>query len=201
MSSFILPTGAYGEPLPLEWDEPIPIVPLPQITPPVDDRPFLVASPVETEADAIVMGRIRSAQAAHFSNDRAPFDDARQVAWWHEHRRRLVALLYRDQAGAVVGYGCLRQEDDGRWWSSVAVAPGHEGKGHGKRITHHLVTSVPVDVWASARNDRPKALALHDPLDWDTLGGDNDLTWFRTKPKIAYTGAIGYWLWYPKGAE
>lgn len=157
---------------------------LPRVPTPPDTRPALTAHPVLADADVLTMGRIRSAQAEHFSNDRAAFDDARQLAWWRANQARVIAMLYADAAGADVGYGCLRQDEDGRWWSSVAVAPGHEGRGHGRTITAHLILSVPFDVWASARTDRPKAQALHNPLLWEVVGADNDLIWYRTRPKV-----------------
>jgi hypothetical protein len=46
-----------------------------------------------------------------------------------------VASLYQDAALFVVGYGLLRQTEDGRWWSSVAVLPSYTGRGYGGAIT------------------------------------------------------------------
>lgn len=164
-------------------DEPQPVT-LPPLATPEEERPHLTARPVVAVADILAMGRIRNAQRAAFSHDQTPIDDARQLAWWREHHLRLRAWLYTDCAGATVGYTCLRQEEDGRWWSSVAVMPGHEGHGYGKAITTHCVLAVEHPVWGAARNDQPGALKLHDDLIWDTIGADESLTYFRSKPKI-----------------
>lgn len=158
--------------------------PLPPLPTPPDDRPHLTARPVLADADALTMGAIRDRQRAGFSHDTSPITSERQLAWWRTNRERLHAYLYTDSAGAVVGYGCLRQGEDGRWWSSVAVESGYTGLGYGKAITSHLVLSVGHDVWASARNDNPAAQRLHDPLLWETLGADNDLTFYRTRPRV-----------------
>lgn len=158
--------------------------PLPPLPTPPDDRPHLTARRVLTDADALAMGAIRDRQRGGFSHDTSPIDAARQLAWWRTNRNRLLAYLYTDGAGAVVGYGCLRQEDDGRWYSSVAVDADHAGHGYGKAITAHLILAVGHEVWASARNDNPAAQKLHDPLLWVALGADNDLTYYRTRPKI-----------------
>lgn len=160
------------------------IGPLPPLPTPPDDRPHLTARLVLTDDDALTMGRIRDRQRAGFSHDTSPITPERQLAWWHTNRNRLHAYLYVDGAGATVGYGCLRQGEDGRWWSSVAVEAGYTGLGHGKAITSHLVLAVGHDVWASARNDNPAAQRLHDPLLWGPLGADNELTFYRTRPKV-----------------
>ncbi len=157
---------------------------LPSVPTPEDDRPYLRARAICFEQDALIMGRIRSAQAAGFSHDHNPISDDQQRAWWRKHFARLSGWLYEDGDRNVVGYGLLRQEDDGRWYSSVAVDPAHTGHGYGRTITTHLVTFFPFEVWASARNDNPAAQRLHDDLIWDVLGADNDLTFYRTKPKV-----------------
>jgi ribosomal protein S18 acetylase RimI-like enzyme len=167
------------------------IVALPRLATPEDARPYLTARPALCMADVLIMGRIRSRQAAGFSTDRAPFDDERQIAWFRVNHDRLLPWLYDDQSGATVGYGCLRQESDGRWYSSVAVLPEHGGHGYGKAITLHLIHTVPHEVWASARADNPAARKLHDPLYWDTIGTDGELIFYRTKPKIRTGGAHG----------
>lgn len=158
--------------------------PLPPLPTPPDDRPHLTARLVLSDADALAMGAIRDRQRGGFSHDTSPIDAPRQLDWWRTNRDRVLAYLYSDAAGAVVGYGCLRQGDDGRWYSSVAVDHGHERLGYGKAITTHLVLSVGHEVWATARDDNPAAQALHDRLIWDTLGWHEGLWLYRTKPKI-----------------
>jgi hypothetical protein len=185
MSAFHLPAGAYGEPLPLEWDEP---VSLPRLPTPPDPRAHLSARPVGTDADALAMGRIRSERAAGFSHNTRPIADADQLAWWRRNRERLDAWLFEDDAGRIVGYGALRQEADGRWFSSVAVAKGHSGHSYGLRITTWLVSRWPHEVWASARDDNPGAMALHDDLIWEQYGWHEGLYLYRTRPKVRVSG-------------
>lgn len=157
---------------------------LPRLATPEDTRPHLTARVVITRDDVLSMGKIRSIQAKGFSHDRTPIDDERQMAWWRWNHQRLEAWLYDDQDGNTVAYGCLRQEADGRWYSSVAVLPQFGGKGYGKAVTHHLIHAVEHDVWASARVDNPAAQKLHDDLYWDVLGTDGELVFYRTKAKI-----------------
>jgi GNAT superfamily N-acetyltransferase len=180
-TAFVLPTGAYGEPLPLDWQEP---PALPRLPTPPDPRPYLAARPVLTEADALAMGRVRDRQRAGFSADTTRIDDNRQVAWWRRNRERVAAWLFEDVAGALVGYGALLQQDDGRWVSSVAVLPGFEGRGHGKAITTWTVLAVEHAVYARARLDNPPARKLHDDLIWELVTADNDNEYYVTRPKV-----------------
>lgn len=181
MSAFVLPTGDYGEPLPLDWQVP---PALPRLPTPPDHRPALVARPVLTDADALALGRIRDRQRAGFSADTTPIDDARQLAWWRRQRERVEAWLFADTDGNTVGYGALLQQDDGRWVSSVAVLPGFEGRGYGKAITTWTVLSVEHAVYARARLDNPPARKLHDDLIWQLVTADNDNEYYVTRPKI-----------------
>lgn len=158
--------------------------PLPPLPTPPDDRPRLTAHPVLTDRDALHMGLIRNRQRAGFSHDNNPISPDRQLDWWRTNRHRLRAYLYRDGDGAVVGYGCLRQESDGRWYSSCAVDAGYERLGHGKAILTHLVLAVDHDVWATARDDNEAAQKIHDPLLWETLGWHEGLWLYRTRPRV-----------------
>lgn len=158
--------------------------PLPPLPTPADTRPYLTACPVCTEADALVMGRIRHVQRAGFSADQSEIDEARQRAWYAEMRHRLHAYLYRDGDGSAVGFGALIQQESGIWVSSVAVLPEHGGRGYGRAITHHLVTSVRHEVYARALLSNPAACALHNPLDWEVTGEDDTCRYFRTRPKV-----------------
>lgn len=177
------------------------IVPLPALPTPADERPHLVAHPVCTVGDALAMGFIRDARRDGFSRDTTPIDGERQIRWWHEQRERVRAFLYRDGAGALIGYGALLQRPDGRWVSSCAVLGQFEGRGWGRAILHHLVNSVEHEVYAQARNDNEAAVALHNPGDWQCLGADNDNTYFRTWPRVRpaapslapddYAGSLG----------
>lgn len=183
INAFVLPTGAYGEPLPLE---------------PLEHLAFadlfladvgLAAREVTDAEDVEWLRAIRNTCRAGFSNDRAVITAPQQAAWWAAMQGRVVARLYQDRQQFVVGYGLLRFGPTGGeaagWISSVAVLPGHGGRGYGGAITRHVIRQCPQGrVWASARNDNPAALRLHCAADWDTLGCDNDLTYFRTKPWV-----------------
>lgn len=176
MSSFTLPAGAYGEPLPLEWDEPCPLALA------VLDRAGLTPVPVERPDQVELLRWIRNTCRAGFSADRNVITPAQQVRWWAEMRGKVVAYLYAVADGRVAGYGLLRATDDGRWWSSVAVLPAFGGAGRGGAITRHIIRQSPVGVvWASARNDNQAALKLHCAADWEVIGCDQDLTYFRSR--------------------
>ena len=178
------------------------VAPLPALPTPADDRPHLVARPVLTARDALHMGLIRNRRRHGFSHDTSPISPERQLAWWHANRDRLIAYLYAEgDTGRVVGYGCLRQEPDGRWYSSCAVDEGFGGRGYGRTLLTHLALSVPFDIWATARDDNPAAQRLHDPLIWDTIGYHEGLWLYRTRPKVRlaapslasdeYAGSLG----------
>lgn len=158
---------------------------LPRVPTPPDTRPpRLVARQVLTLADVRLLGQIRDERREGFSHDRTPIGAARQLAWWAEHRELLDAWLFADKDGETVGFGVLRQEADGRWYSSVAVRKAHSGHGYGLTITSWLVLQWPHEVWASARDDNPGAMALHDDLVWEQYGWHEGLYLYRTRPKV-----------------
>ena len=169
----IAPDGAVLEAVP----------PLSPLATPTDTRPTLVATPVCTEAQALVMGRIRSIQTAGFSADTEPIDDAKQLAWWRSNRLRVNAYLY-SFGGVLVGYSALIQRGDGTWVSSCAVLPGHEGRKFGGRILSHLVQSVDHEVYARARVDNAAACALHNDREWEMTGESDGCRHYRTRPKV-----------------
>lgn len=176
MNAFILPTGDYGEPLPLDWQEPRPLALA------VLDRVGLTPVVVERADHVELLRYVRNTCRAGFSHDQNVITPAQQARWWAEMAGKVIAHLYANDDGMIVGYGLLRQSDDGRWWSSVAVLPTFAGKGYGGAITRHIVRQSPTGVvWASARNNNPQALRLHRAEDWEAIGCDSDLTYFRTR--------------------
>jgi hypothetical protein len=177
-AAMTIPTGVYGEPLPQEWD-----------TSPgqaIIDAAGLTARPVLDDDDVEWLRAIRNTCRGGFSNDTSVITAPQQAAWWAANRATLVACLYADGKGSIVGYGLLRQTDDGRWWSSVAVLPQHGGRGYGGAITRHIIRQSPTGVvWATARNDNPPAQRLHCAADWDVIGADDMLTYYRTHPDLS----------------
>lgn len=157
---------------------------LPRLATPTDDRPHLEARPVLTMPDVLMMGSIRHTCRAGFSADTTPIDDERQAGWWRWNHHRVEAWLFEDGAGAVVGYGALLQQPDGRWVSSVAVLPPFAGRGYGKQITTWTVLAVDHAVYARARLDNPAAMRLHDDHIWEVVTADNDNEYYVTRPKI-----------------
>lgn len=176
-SAFVLPTGDYGEPLPLDWQEPRPLALA------VLDRVGLIPRPIAEDDDVDLLRVTRNACREGFSTFRGEIGPDEQRHWWAEMADRVTGYLYADRAGVHVGYGLLRQTADGRWWSSVAVLPEHAGHGYGGAITRHVIRQCPSGlVWASARNDHLAGLRLHSAEDWEVIGCDDDLTFFRTLP-------------------
>jgi len=153
------------------------------LTTPEDTRPTLVATPVVTESDALIMGAIRHIQRNGFSADNSEIDDERQLQWWRANRLRVNAYLY-SFGGKLVGYGALLQQDDGTWVSSCAVLPGHEGRKFGGRILSHLIQSVDHEVYARALIANPAACALHNDREWEMTGEDETCRFYRTRPKV-----------------
>jgi GNAT superfamily N-acetyltransferase len=128
---------------------------------------------------------IRNACRDGFAHHTAEIGHAEQLAWWTANKDRVVGFLYRDLFGFPVGFGLLRRTDDGRWWSSVAVLPAHAGKGFGGAITRHIVRQSPSGVvYAQARKDQPKAMALHNAADWEVVGEDNRLVHYKTREPL-----------------
>lgn len=181
-----IPTGDYGEPLPLVWDHPL--MPLPAVLPalptPADDRATLTARPVVTEADALAMGAIRDEQRHGFSRDNNRITEDQQRAWWGRMRRRVNAWLFYDARGALVAYGALIQEPSGQWVSSAAVLPEYAGRSFGKRVLSYLVNAVPHEVYAQALKSNPAAVSMHNALEWEVVREDHELVYFRTRPKF-----------------
>lgn len=161
---------------------PYSLLPIP--TPP-DERPGgLVALPVATTGDALIMGRIRDRQRATFTGDTSPITDAQQRVWWARHRYRIKAWLYADAGGALVGYGALLQQEDGRWVSSVAIVPGQEGRGYGSRILSHMVNAVEHPIHARALLSNPPACHMHNAREWETVSEDGECRYFVTRPRV-----------------
>lgn len=145
----------------------------------------LVAVPIRSWGGAESMRQIRNACRAGFAHDNAKIGRNRQREWWAENRHRIVGFLYFAPDGRPCAYGLLRQTEDGRWWSSVAVHPAYGGHGHGRRVTQHLIRQSPDGVvWAEAMKANPAACALHRADDWEVVGEDDERWHYRTRPDI-----------------
>lgn len=93
----------------------------------------------------------------------------------------------------TVGFGLLRLDDDGRWYSSVAVVPECAGRGYGGAITADLVRRLDATVYATARIDNPAAIRLHREDDWYETNRDDRLVYFKTKPHVTFAAALEEW--------
>lgn len=126
---------------------------------------------------------------AHFTGEITP--EAQILFWTHELP---MAWLYADEQDAVVGFGMLRKDDEGRWCTVVGVLPEHAGHDYGKQITRNLLSRCPGRCWGTARRDNPAAVKLHVPEDWEVIDGpDPRLAYFRSWTENA--------KWPPEGAE
>lgn len=159
------------------------------------DGSELLARRIRCDDDALVMGRIRNACAAGFSNDTSQISEADQLTWWRDYSVVKNAWLYLTGRGLhPVGYGLLRAELDNlpSWHevSSVAVLPEYGGRGYGKVITAHLIrrsscTKDDGDILdASARLDNPAAMKLHRSEDWIETGRDDRLAYYRVRDAV-----------------
>jgi GNAT superfamily N-acetyltransferase len=152
----------------------------------------LLARPIEIDEDVETLRLIRNACKDGFSHDNSEISQQQQEAWWTLMRGKVKGWLYW-VGGEVVGYGLVRQTDDQRWWTSVAVLPDCAGRGYGGAITADLARRLSCAVWATARLDNPAALRLHRVDDWDEIGRDDRLVTYRTKPHVYHEQAITEW--------
>lgn len=147
------------------------------------ERLLLNAWPIESSEDVEILRQIRNACKDGFSHDNNAISQPAQEAWWVLMRDRVRAWLYWHEAD-IVGYGLLRQTDDGRWWSSVAVVPSAAGHGYGGAITADLIRRIEEPVWAEARLDNPAAMRLHRMGDWEELGRTETHVSYRTRQSV-----------------
>lgn len=156
------------------------------------ERLGLVARPILEGDDVETLRLIRNACKDGFSHDNEEISQQAQAAWWIVMRGRVKGWLYWSGA-EVVGYGLLRQTDDGKWWSSVAVLPDQAGMGYGGAITADVVRRMPNIVWATARLDNPAAMKLHRSTDWEEWQRDDRLAHYRTMPHVYQEAAMNEW--------
>jgi ribosomal protein S18 acetylase RimI-like enzyme len=99
----------------------------------------------------------------------------------------LLEIYLFDIDGKIVGMGSLHYFNTlvkkSVWIEDVVVHPEHQGKGHGKKITEHLISEAKkkrvkhIDL--SSRNDRVKAHKFYQKLDFEK----RDTSIFRRKLK------------------
>lgn len=141
----------------------------------------LTATEIVTPVDVEMMRYVRNQCREGYAHYNDHISKPAQKAWWKANAGRLIAYLYRNVDGATVGYGLLRQGDDGRWISSVGVLPAHTGRRYGGRITRHIIRQCPADhVYAEARIDNPAARALHCLMDWDVTDKRDGVERYKT---------------------
>lgn len=156
------------------------------------ERLALVARPIEDVVDVEALRQIRNACKDGFSHDTTEISAQAQRAWWVAQRGRVKAWLYW-RSDLVIGYGLLRQTDDGRWWTSVAVLPFCAGQGYGGAITADLIRRSDGPVYATARLDNPAARRLHRAADWEETGRDERLVYFQTRYSVQAEAALANW--------
>lgn len=154
----------------------------------------LLAVPVKDEIDVEILRVIRNACKDGFSTDNEEITPQQQEAWWTLMSGKVKAWLYVATASTeTVGFGLLRQTDDGRWWSSVAVVPEAAGHGYGGAITADVVRRSDETVYATARLDNPAAMRLHREADWEETGRDDRLVHYATKPHVHMKMSLEDW--------
>ncbi len=153
----------------------------------------LIPRRIETDADVQVMRELRNEGREGFAHDQSYIQEERQRLWWATNKRHMLGWLYSvlvtsvlpddgSQIKATMGYGLLRQTlDDGRWWSSVAVAPWARGHGYGTQIMRHLVGEAPGRVWAEVLEHNTASLRMHEPSRWEEVGLENGVYLLRTR--------------------
>jgi GNAT superfamily N-acetyltransferase len=143
-----------------------------------------MATPIESTDDVEALRVVRNSCKAGFAHDNAYISQAVQRAWWVAMRGRVRGWLYwldvEAFAAVLIGYGLLRQTEDGRWWTSIAVLPQHGGQGYGKAIMADTIRRHDGTVWSEARLDNPAAMKIHPPEDWELISQDERLAHFRS---------------------
>jgi GNAT superfamily N-acetyltransferase len=125
---------------------------------------------------------IRNTCRRGFAHDQEPISATAQEQWWAANQGDVIAYLHQDCDGFVVGYGLLRRDTYGRWWSSVAVLPPYSGRGYGGAITRHIIRQSPSGVvHAEALVDNPAADRLHNRDDWYEFDNDGVRRHYRTR--------------------
>ena len=146
---------------------------------------MLTAHPIQQDIDVERLRFIRNVTSWGYSNHTAQISAEQQRTWWAENRERMRGWLYRDEFKQLVGFGLIRQDDEGFWLTVVGVLPGHEGRGFGKFITHDIVTRAPGRCKATARKDNPGAVKLHVDSDWEIVEGpDERLVYFLGRAEV-----------------
>jgi ribosomal protein S18 acetylase RimI-like enzyme len=136
--------------------------------------------------DVDMLRSIRNACKDGFAHDNEAISVQAQKAWWIVNRDRVKAWLYWREGDGIIGYGLVRQTDDGRWWNSIAVLPLFAGKGYGSAITADLVArcSPYWQIWAEVRVENIAAMRMHRRDDWELMGFVGGLAQFRSRIKV-----------------
>lgn len=83
-------------------------------------------------------------------------------------------LVLEDAAGAVQGYAGLLAVGQGGDVQTIAVAPGHRGEGHGRRLIEALLERARElrvrEVFLEVRADNPIARSLYESLRFEEIG-------------------------------
>jgi len=150
------------------------------------DAVGLTARRVIDDEDVEWLRVIRNTCRLGFAADNSVITARQQEAWWQKNEQRIVAYLYQDDEGFIVGYALLRMTDDGRWWSSVATLPPYIGRGYGGSMTAHIIRQSPTGVvYGQARKDNPAACRLHHIRDWLVIGEDERLMTYKTREPLS----------------
>jgi len=146
------------------------------------DAVGLTARRVIDDEDVEWLRVIRNTCRLGFAHDTAPIAHTAQEQWWRANQSDVIAYLHQDRDGFVVGYGVIRRDAEGMWWSSVAVLPTYSGHGYGGAITAHVVRQSPTGVTqGQARKDNPAACRLHHARDWEVIAEDERLITYQTR--------------------
>lgn len=140
-------------------------------------RPVPIVHPEQVEQ----MRQLRNAGRHGFANDQREIGIDDQQVWWLANRRTMRGWLYLTSDGSTAGYGLIRQTDDGRWWSSVAVSPLFQGKGFGTQIMRHLFQSVDGELWAEVLKENRASFTMHRPDEWEVAEDQGDRWLLRAK--------------------
>jgi GNAT superfamily N-acetyltransferase len=144
----------------------------------------LRAIPIEHADQVERLRLLRNLGRETYTHHTAPISEAEQLAWWERMQGRVRAWLYTTPHGLIIGFGLVRQDEAGRWCTTLGVDPDFQGRGYGREITADLVRRNTGPLYGAALRSNPAGVRLHVEADWEPIEGpDPAVAYFRTRDR------------------
>lgn len=137
----------------------------------------LLSVDIVTDAQVEELRRLRNATSYGFSTFTGQISYEEQIAWWQQSQGKIKGWLYYEdhsiEMPIYVGFGILRQTDDGRWWNSLGVVPAYQDHGYGSYITHDLIGRHDQSIYSMVVRKNIAAVKMHHTDEWDEITGSD----------------------------